>query len=353
MIGARPPAAPPGRGGVGIFTSGLWRLRDEVAEMTGLTPSRRFFAARGLAAVAGWGFKPTARRARGLAARSGLPYYAIEDGFFRSLRPGRDAPSLSYVCDPVGVYYDASRPSALEAHVAARARDPEGARRDAAPVLAALRDLGLSKYNAFADPPGALDALAEDREENVLVVDQTWGDAAVAGAGADPARFAAMAAAAAVENPGRRIVIRSHPDARLRGRRSHFSDALLDAAADASPALGAARAEGRLLRLEADVTPARLLRRVGRVYAVSSLMGFEALAHGAQVVCFGAAFYAGWGLTDDRFPPIARRGSASLEALTAAAFLDYSVYFTPGARRRTDVLDAIDRLAADRAALRG
>lgn len=344
---------PPVAGNVGIFTSGLWRLRDEVAEMTHLTPSRRHLGARGLTAVAGWGFKPTARRARSLAARAGLPYYAIEDGFFRSLRPGRDEPSLSYVCDPIGVYYDASRPSALEAHVAARARDPEGARHDSAPVLAALRELGLSKYNAFTDPPGALDALSGDPQDNVLVVDQTWGDAAVTGAGADPARFAAMAAAAAAENPGRRIVIRSHPDARLRGRRSHFSDALLEAAAAASPALRAARAEGRLLRLEADVTPARLLRRVGRVYVVSSLMGFEALAHGARVVCFGAAFYAGWGLTDDRFPPIARRGAASLEALTAAAFVDYSVYFTPGARRRASVRDAIERLAARRAEMRG
>src|SRR5215475_11260167 len=41
-----------------------------------------------LSAIAGWGFKPTAERARAEAARRSLPYLAIEDGFLRSINLG-------------------------------------------------------------------------------------------------------------------------------------------------------------------------------------------------------------------------------------------------------------------------
>ena len=39
-------------------------------------------------AVAGWGYKPTAGKARALAAKLQVPYIAVEDGFLRSLDLG-------------------------------------------------------------------------------------------------------------------------------------------------------------------------------------------------------------------------------------------------------------------------
>src|SRR5690606_13846108 len=39
-------------------------------------------------AVAGWGLRPSARRAIDYAERKGLPYLALEDGFLRSVFPG-------------------------------------------------------------------------------------------------------------------------------------------------------------------------------------------------------------------------------------------------------------------------
>jgi capsular polysaccharide export protein len=277
---------------------------------------------------------------------------AIEDGFFRSVRPGRDEPTLSYVCDPVGVHYDGARPSALEALTRARAADPAAAARDAAPALAAVRELELSKYNAFADDDAALAALPADPAETALVVDQTAGDAAVAGAGADAGRFLAMLAAAADENPGRLIAVRRHPDARWRGRAGHFTDAAVARAAAGAPALARALREGRVAFVEGAAVPARLLRRAGRVYVVSSQMGFEALLLGRPVACFGQAFYAGWGLTDDRAPPIPRRGPVPLEALAAAAFADYARYFSPDDRRPLAMPEALALLAARRDAAR-
>jgi len=66
-------------------------------------------------AVLGWGMKPTAAAGRRLAAKRGIPYIALEDGFLRSVGLGETgATSLSLIADDLGAYYDATRPSRLE-----------------------------------------------------------------------------------------------------------------------------------------------------------------------------------------------------------------------------------------------
>jgi len=331
---------------VGLFTSGLWARRADLARLTGLTPVRRFRSARGLAAVCGWGLKPTAARARAAARAAGVPYWSAEDGFLRSLRPGDAEPPLSLVLDRTGIYYDAARPSDLEAMIRARAADPAAAARDAAPALHALRSLGLTKYALFDAPPEALDPLHSDPARNVLIVDQTAGDASLAGAGATPDSFAAMLAHAAEAHPEARLILKTHPETRAGRRAGHFSDAALAEAAGRHPALDEAARAGRLIRLSERVRPKDLLARVGRVHAVCSLLGFEALIHGVPVTCHGAAFYAGWGLTEDRAPTPARRRPVPLEALVAAAFADYCRWFDPESRAPISLAAAADRLDA-------
>lgn len=330
--------------GIGVFSSGLWRLRARVAALTGLRPERRWLSARGLAAAAGWGHKPTARRARACARAAGLPYVAIEDGFFRSVAPGAAEASASHVCDSEGVYYDARGPSALERLVAARADDPAAAAA-AAPAVEAMLRLKLSKYNLFDAGPEALAPLERVRGGVVLVVDQTYGDAAVEGAGADAATFRAMLVAAAEENPDAAIVLRTHPETRAGRRPGFFTPAVIAAAAAGSPALAEARAQGRLIALDAAVAPMDIFARITRVYVVSSQMGFEALVAGRPVTCFGRAFYAGWGLTDDRAAPTGRRAPVSLAALAAAALADYARYFDPETGAPCGMVHALERLA--------
>lgn len=65
--------------------------------------------------IIGWGFKPTAKRARDYAAKNNLPYIALEDGFIRSVGLGVEgAQPLSLVVDDIGIYYEARQPSKLE-----------------------------------------------------------------------------------------------------------------------------------------------------------------------------------------------------------------------------------------------
>lgn len=325
-----------------MFTSGLWRLRDDVEALTGMRPIRRRWSAEGLQAVCGWGRKPTAAAARAAAERVGIPYIALEDGFVRSRLPGPAERSISYVVDPVGVYYDASAPSALEAMVLARSADPAVADREAAEALEALRRHGLSKYNMFDDEA---DLAAVAPEGATLVIDQTFDDAAVIGAGAQAGTFMRMLIAAAEENPDAPVLIKTHPET-VMGRRAGYLDAAtIGAAARASPAFANALASGRVAPLTARLRPRTLFARVGRVYAVSSLLGFEALLAGRPVTCFGQAFYAGWGLTDDRAPPVPRRAPAPLACLAAAAYIDYARYFDPVTRRPCAPLAAFAALA--------
>lgn len=336
-----------------MFSTGVWRKRREAAEMTGLRPVFRLRSARGAQAVIGWGFKPTAARARAAAARAGAPYWAMEDGFFRSIDPGEGEAALSFVLDREGIYYDAAGPSALERLVLARAADPERAARDAEPALAALR-AGLSKYNRFAGPAAEAEALAAlhpDPARNLLLADQTAGDAAVTGALAGTgltgrAAFRAMLIEAAEAAPEVRLILKTHPETAAGRRSGHFDDALLAEAAAASPAFAGARAAGRVVRLTAPVRPRALFERVGGVRVVSSLLGFEALAAGLPVVCHGRAFYAGWGLTEDRAPPPPRRRPVPFAALAAAAYADYCRWFHPATRAPMEMEAALALLAA-------
>lgn len=333
---------------IGVFTEGLWDLRREIATVTGLRPVRRSFSTRGLDAVAAWGRKSAARYARLLARMGGAPVITLEDGFLRSVRPGGAERSASYVADRLGIYFDTRRPNALEAMIRARAADPVRAAQDAAPALAALRELGLSKYNDF-DPVAGRRFLDDPRMEGaVLLVDQTRGDAALTGAGAGARAFAAMLACAARENPGLLLLLKVHPET-LTGRRAgHFTPAMIRRMARLCPEVAEARRRGLIALLTDRLAPHALFQRVGRVYAVSSLLGFEALVAGAPTTVFGRSFYAGWGLTDDRAPPIPQRGAVPLAAVAAAAFCDYTRYLHPVTREPWSLPEAVADLVARR-----
>ncbi len=294
--------------------------------------------------VLGWGNKPNTRRARRFAERHGLRYLRLEDGLLRSVGLGVDGSRpLALVIDDVGIYYDARQPSRLEQLIdgqglaplpggvpvpAGALDDPqllERARECIARIVAAR----LSKYNN--SPEVSLQASQRPR---VLVVDQTLGDQSISGGLASSGTFAEMLAAALSENPAAEILIKTHPDV-LRGRRrGHFN---------------LEQADPRIRLLTEPCNPIGLLEQVDRVYVVTSQLGFEALLVGRPVTCFGAPFYAGWGLTDDR-RTVPRRGrQRSLEQVFAAAYLLYTRYLDPDLGEPCEIERVIEHLATQRA----
>jgi capsular polysaccharide export protein len=268
-------------------------------------------------AIVGWGHRRSGRRAARAAARTGARLLLVEDGFLRSAR--REDPPLSLVVDDLGLYLDATGPSRLEHLIAHGPADAVRARR----LLCAWRDGGLSKISGL---PPARSALPP---RYVLVLDQLVGDASVAGGLAHPGSFDRMLQAARVEFPGLPIVLKTHPDTALRGRRSYFDPTRVP----------------RVVAVTEACDPAPLLAGAEAVYTVTSQGGFEALLHGRPVRTFGMPFYGGWGLTIDDLPAPSRRRMVTLEALVHAALVDYPRYLDPVTRAPATVEETMARLA--------
>jgi capsular polysaccharide export protein len=275
--------------------------------------------------MVGWADRPSARWAQRVARRRGIPYLALEDGFLRSVSLGQaGAPPLSLVLDRTGMYFDATRPSDLEMLLESDGWLDDTGREAARAAIALKNKHRLSKYN---DAPVL--ALGPKARRRILVIDQTAGDASIAGALATRATFDAMLAAAHAENPGAEIVVKIHP-ATAGGYRAGCIDLAL--AGDA-----------RVLAQACD--PIALLEQVDAVYTVSSLAGFEALLLGLPVHCFGLPFYAGWGATNDRLKSARRSKMRGAEEIFAASYMRYARYVDPLTGHACSVFDAIERLA--------
>jgi capsular polysaccharide export protein len=310
--GSADPRVLSGRACIGIASFRLRRLPHLPAflpEADRIVPLHPF--AR-VDAVAGWGLKARSRGARRFAARHSLPYLALEDGFLRSLRPGvAGDPPLSVSVDATGVYYDASRPSRIEALLAAEGWDTPALLARARAGIRALIERRLSKYNDAPMPSGSLARRLAG--PFVLVVDQTRADASVAYGLADETTFTRMLEAAIAENPGTRILVKTHPDVAL-GRRQGYLTA----------------ARGRHVEVIAErVNPWALLEGARAVYTVTSQLGAEAVLAGLRVRCFGMPFYAGWGLTEDAIALTRRTRRVSAEHLFAAGWLICCRYADP------------------------
>jgi len=315
---------------IATFSPGVARLRHlpQLLGAARVVLRPRDDDARRIDAVIGWGEKPNTVAAVDYARRHQLPYWRAEDGFLRSIRLGVEGdPPLSIVLDDRGIYYDARRESRLEALIGEAGDDPAvlaRARRAIDRIVAAR----LSKYNGA--PPVAIDLGAP--RPRVLVVDQTRGDLSVACGLATDASFRAMLDAALAENPDAEVLVKTHPDVLAGKKRGYLEEVT-----------------GPRIRLFAQpASPIELATQVDRVYVVTSQVGLEALLAGKPVTCFGAPFYAGWGLTDDR-ATIPRRGQPrSLEQLFAAAYLRYARYVDPDTGAPCQLERILDHLELQR-----
>jgi len=289
-------------------------------------PYLRTFLADQPNVVIGWGRKPSGRRAERIARILRSRLALLEDGFVRSFE--RNAPSLSVIVDDLGVYYDAHTVSRMEQVIAAGADNAQAKR--ARGLVAAWQAGGISKYNHAPDHEGTLP------DRYVLVADQSHGDLSVTGGLADQTSFATMLGAALAENPDHEVLVKIHPDVLTHRKRGNFAPKDL---------------EHPRIRLIADGShPVRLLRHAACVYAVTSLIGFEALLWGRPVRCFGMPFYAGWGLTGDHLSAPAWRGAAKLEDLVHAAFVAQARYANPADGTSWQVEQAMAYMARQRAA---
>ena len=241
------------------------------------------------------------------------------------------APPLSLVLDRQGMYFDATRPSDLETLIQSDGWLTDALLAQARDAIALKNKYRLSKYNHA--PPFDLGIKTRRR---VLVIDQTAGDASIAGALATRETFDEMLAAAQADNPGAEIIVKIHPATAGGYRRGCIDPEKI-----------------RDLRVIAEACdPIALLEQVDAVYTVSSLAGFEALLLGLPVRCFGLPFYAGWDATCDTLASARRTKKRGAEEIFAAAYMRYARYVDPLTGTACSVFDAIERLALFKARAR-
>ncbi|MEX0287384.1 MAG: capsular polysaccharide biosynthesis protein [Paracoccaceae bacterium] len=248
----------------------------------------------------------------------------VEDGFLRSRGLGADLiPPLSLVTDDLGIYYDPSRPSRLEAWITQRAKLRPDQQQRAEALINAIVRLRLSKYNLAQDapdlPPG----------HKVLVPGQVEDDASIRKGTSTVRTNLDLLRAARTARPNAILIYKPHPDV------------------EAGLRPGAIDANG-LADLVADrADPAGLLGQVQEVWTMTSALGFEALLRGVGVTTLGAPFYAGWGLTADLGDvPARRQAQPTLAGLVHATLIDYPRYFDPVTGLPCPVEVAVDRLAS-------
>lgn len=300
--------APPARKTYALLSHGLWQQRRDVACLLDAEVVLWPFALPGrIDGFVGWGRRPSAQRAMRLAERSGKERIILEDGFLRGFAPGQTEPSHSYVIDREGIYFDVRGPNGLERLLSSPVGETDKLDR-ASRLMAEFRRQRLSKYNNSPLLTPSAGGVPIGRPF-VLLVDQVAGDASIAGAGASEASFRAMLEHAVSGNPGKTIVVRTHP-----------------AAGDRSLLRQAASAAGVDIVVPSRMNPWPLLEEADSVYTVSSQLGFEALLAGKTVHCFGTTYYSGRGLTVDHNDTSAGRSPATLGQIFHAAFIDYSHY---------------------------
>ena len=275
-----------------------------------------------------WASHATADLAEEAEAR-GVRLIRMEDGFLRSVGLGADLlPAASLVLDDLGIYFDPTGPSRLERLIQTAPPLGDAERTRTQTLRRAIVAAGLSKYNTgSAAPP-----LPQTQGRRILVPGQVEDDASIRlGTHAIRSNLALLQAARAAF-PGDQIIYKPHPDTERGLRQGGIAQADLDRLADV---------------VARDTAPAALLDQVDVVWTMTSLMGFEALLRGLEVHCLGTPFYAGWGLTTDHAPPVARRSARpDLDTLVHAALIAYPRYFDAATGMACPVEVILNRLTS-------
>lgn len=256
-----------------------------------------------------WGKKALLLKAKGYQQ-----VWTVEDGFVRSIGLGAKLiRPCSLVFDDVGIYYDATRPSRLEILLNDFVVDHSQTQR-AKNLQMTLIQEQLSKYNVGMDLTEKPDGLAVKDQRKLLVIGQVEDDLSVQLGGVDIKTNLALLQQVRQTHPDAYIIYKPHPDVEAGLRKGKLAQHIVLQYAD---------------DIESDMNIVALFKCIDEVHTISSLTGFEALLREIPVHCYGLPFYAGWGLTHDRFSCQRRNRTLSVLELIYITLIEYPVYNLP------------------------
>jgi len=279
----------------------------------------------------GWGRKQRGKFGLWCQKNFGGTLTLYEDGFIRSMGLGVEgSPSFSVVKDSVGIYYDATSPSALEKILNSYDFNAHDTLMEQAYVaISLIKEHHISKYNNAPKVHDELLSQLQQSHKNFLIIAQTGNDASLEYGLAAHVNTLQMIEDAYSEDPKASIYLKIHPDV-ISGKKQ--SD------------LNFENIPSYCTIISENVNPIELLSYMDKVFTKTSGMGMEALIVGKEVVCYGIPFYAGWGLTQDKQQCQRRRRQLQMEELFAGAYIVYSHYYNPYKQCESDILDTIQTI---------
>ena len=278
----------------------------------------------------GWGKKPTGKFAYFCSKLFNGKLTLLEDGFIRSTELDKSLiPSFSTVKDKLGIYYDATKPSDLE--VILNTYDFKNNPKiiqEAREAIDLILEHNISKYNHSEN-------ISKDYfndEKKVLVIAQAKNDQSLKYGLTNNTTLEDIVSVAINENPDSIVYIKVHPDEIQKNSfEFHFHNK-------------------RCKIIDKDVNSISLLKYFEKVYTRTSQMGFEAVLLGKECICFGAPFYAGWGITDDRIKNVfkRRKRKLSVEEVFIGSYILYSNYKNPYTNKKSNILDIINYIISNK-----
>lgn len=266
-------------------------------------------------AVVAWGAKAARLRRLGYEQIT-----TVEDGFIRSIGLGAQLiRPCSLVFDPIGIYYDATRPSQLE-YILNDTKLCQQQLKRIQNLHQQILALNISKYNVGNHQ---LIELSHIQQKKILVVGQVEDDLSIQLGGIDIKTNAGLLKQVRQNHPEAYIIYKPHPDVVAGLRLGAISENEIKQYAD---------------RVESDISITQLYACIDELHTITSLSGFEALLRGVKVYCYGMPFYAGWGLTQDRHSSTRRHARLSLDELMYGVLIEYPSYNYPALNASPNLL---------------
>ncbi|MCM3179018.1 hypothetical protein [Cytobacillus horneckiae] len=274
-----------------------------------------------------WGFKEPDGLVQ-YAAKKKINIYRVEDGFVRSVGLGAaHTLPISIAVDSRTLYFNAREASDLE--VLLETYDvSEELLAQADRCIDLLVNMGVSKYN-HTTRMNINDLYGQKTKKRILVIGQVEDDASIQYGCSQRMTNNELVWKAYNENPECEIIYKPHPDV-LGGYRKAYSNP---------------QDVAHISKVVVEpLSIVDALQTIDHVYTMTSLVGFEALIRGIEVTCYGAPFYAGWGLTQDRQACPRRTRKRTIKELFAISYLVYPRYINPETGTRINLEEAIELL---------
>ncbi|ECO3667303.1 TPA: capsular polysaccharide biosynthesis protein [Campylobacter jejuni] len=248
----------------------------------------------------------------------------VEDGFIRSISLGSDLTRpFSLIVDDKGLYIDPNKLSKLEELLQNEIFD-ENILNRAKNIIKILLENRFSKYNGLKHEN--LKINAKTGQKIILIPAQVEDDASMILGGFGLSTLDLLKEVRA-KNQDAYIIFKPHPDV-LSGNRVGLKDETL------------------ILEfcdeIVKDCSIDSAIKIADEIHTITSTSGFDALLRAKKVFTYGMPFYAGWGLTKDKYRCERRTRKLSLEELVAGALIIYPRYINPKTKTLCEIEVCLD-----------